>query len=76
MCIRDRNNDTYSAYNRIEQQVYGGNTPVVRIIGFMMFWIAVGMIIGLLIAVSYTHLIIFTEPSSHSRSSAERSLPL
>ena len=52
------NNDTYSAYNRIEQQVYGGNTPVVRIIGFMMFWIAVGMIIGLLIenAVSYTHL--------------------
>ena len=24
-------------------------TPVVRIIGFMMFWIAVGMIIGLLI---------------------------
>ena len=23
-------------------------TPVVRIIGFMMFWIAVGMIIGLL----------------------------
>ena len=43
------NNDTYSAYNRIEQQVYGGDTPVVRIIGFMMFWIAVGMIIGLLI---------------------------
>lgn len=24
-------------------------TPVARIIGFMMFWIAVGMIIGLLI---------------------------
>lgn len=39
----------FFAYNRIEQQDGFGRIHVIRIIGFMMFWIAVGMIIGMLI---------------------------
>ena len=43
-------NEVYlSAYNKTEQHDSFGRVDLIRIIGFMMFWIAVGMIIGMLI---------------------------